>query len=85
MRWMPPEAIDRRRWSEKSDVWAFGVTLWEILSDAMMPFRFVGSDELVAQRVCSGERLTQPDGSPPALYALLQLCCDHVLYPYMVT
>ena len=27
VRWMPPEALQRRRWSEKSDVWSFGVTL----------------------------------------------------------
>ena len=30
-RWMPPEALKKRRFSEKSDVWAFGVTAWELL------------------------------------------------------
>eukprot|EP00960_Hanusia_phi_P039119 753770-Hanusia_phi.AAC.3 len=30
IRWMAPESITRRQYSEKSDVWAFGVTMWEI-------------------------------------------------------
>jgi predicted membrane protein len=30
MRWMAPETIAQRRWSSHSDVWAFGVLLWEV-------------------------------------------------------
>jgi len=32
LRWVPPEVLDseRRVWTEKSDVWAFGVTMWEV-------------------------------------------------------
>ena len=61
-RWMPPEALKKRRFSEKSDVWAFGVTAWELLTDGEVPFAFISSNEAVAERVCGGERLPRPDG-----------------------
>ena len=70
-RWMSPEALQRRRFSEKSDVWAFGVTAWELLTGGQIPFAFIASNEAVAQRVCGGERLTRPGECPDALWALL--------------
>ena len=70
-RWMPPEALKRRRFSEKSDVWAFGVTAWELLTGGQIPFAFIASNEAVAERVCGGERLTRPGECPDALWALL--------------
>ena len=44
MRWIPPETIKKRRWSETSDVWALGVLMWEMWSMADVPFAFVTSD-----------------------------------------
>ena len=38
------------RFSEKSDVWAFGVLLWELWSYAMTPFGVIGDDSEVARR-----------------------------------
>ena len=74
MRWMPPEAIQRRRFSEKSDVWAFGVLMWELWSYAMMPFCMIGDDAEVARRIVAGERLEMPDNCPPAAYAIMERC-----------
>ena len=73
-RWMSPEAIDRRRFSEASDVWAFGVTAWELLSGGMFPFSRIQSDEEVAKRVCLGERLPRPDGCSDALWRIIEAC-----------
>ena len=70
-RWMSPEALQRRRFSEKSDVWAFGVTAWELLTGGQIPFAFIASNEAVAERVCGGERLTRPGECPDDLWALL--------------
>eukprot|EP00656_Telonema_subtile_P051861 TRINITY_DN707_c0_g1_i1.p1 TRINITY_DN707_c0_g1~~TRINITY_DN707_c0_g1_i1.p1 ORF type:complete len:699 (+),score=142.19 TRINITY_DN707_c0_g1_i1:88-2184(+) len=74
MRWVPPETIEKRRWSEKSDVWAFGVTLWEMWSYGRIPFPTIASDADVAQKILDGERLGQPEGCPDSVYALMQQC-----------
>ena len=56
-RWMSPEALSKRRFSQASDVWAFGMMVWEMLTDGDMPFAFIAEDAIVAERVCGGERL----------------------------
>lgn len=47
--WMPPESLQKRIYSRASDVWAFGVTLWEIVTDANIPYFMwaCGDEELV--------------------------------------
>uniref|UniRef100_A0A061S910 Fibroblast growth factor receptor 1 n=1 Tax=Tetraselmis sp. GSL018 TaxID=582737 RepID=A0A061S910_9CHLO len=74
LRWMSPEAITRRRWTEKSDVWAFGVLMWELWSAGVEPFAFVSSDEEVAKRIVSGEILPKPIGCSDNVYALMKRC-----------
>ena len=75
-RWMPPEALRRRRFSEKSDVWAYGVTLWELLTDAEIPYALIPSDTTVAENVLSGTRLAEPPGCPPELWSVMQRCWE---------
>ena len=77
-RWMPPEAIERHRWSEKSDVWAFAVTLWEMFTHGKVPYTFVASDAEVAKRVVAEglrlERPLQPTECPQGVFAVMQRC-----------
>ena len=79
-RWMSPEALTRRRFSQASDVWAFGVTAWEMLTDGEMPFAFVADDAVVVERVCGGERLPRPPGGaarcPDELWGVLLNCWE---------
>eukprot|EP00240_Pyramimonas_obovata_P003728 CAMPEP_0118957862 /NCGR_PEP_ID=MMETSP1169-20130426/62326_1 /TAXON_ID=36882 /ORGANISM="Pyramimonas obovata, Strain CCMP722" /LENGTH=362 /DNA_ID=CAMNT_0006905965 /DNA_START=247 /DNA_END=1331 /DNA_ORIENTATION=- len=69
VRYMPPEAIQRNKWSEKSDVWAFGVLLWEVAALGAKPYEslgvFVNSDAELKAGVCRGTlRLPRPEGLP---------------------
>jgi len=73
LRWMPPEAIRRRRWSEKSDVWAFGVLMWELWSSGIIPYTFL-DNESAARCVVNGDRLQRPDRCPASAYAVMQRC-----------
>jgi len=73
VRWLAPECIQRRRYSEKSDVWAFGVTLWEVWTYAKVPF-YNTSDEEVEQKVLTGSRLSQPQSCPDQVYSIMQEC-----------
>jgi serine/threonine protein kinase len=74
MRWMSPESLERRRWSEKTDVWSFGVFCWELLSDGKLPFALVASDAEVARMVLQGQRLEPPGGCEDSLWALIHSC-----------
>ncbi|EKX33763.1 hypothetical protein GUITHDRAFT_48392, partial [Guillardia theta CCMP2712] len=74
IRWMAPESIQRRLYSEQSDVWAFGVTMWEIWSYAMMPYGSVTDDCTVGSKIVDGERLANPDNCPAGIYAIMQKC-----------
>jgi hypothetical protein len=79
VRWMPPEAILRRRWSEKSDVWAFAVTVWEMFTHGLVPYTFIFSDSEVGQRVAGGHRLERPmtpTECPPGVFSVMLKCWE---------
>jgi serine/threonine protein kinase len=74
MRWMAPESLERRRFSEKSDVWSFGVMCWELLSDGKLPFASFASDADVYTAVLQGHRLEKPHGCDDSLWRVVFSC-----------
>ena len=74
LRWMAPESIKKRQYSEKSDVWAFGVTLWEIWTYGDVPFGTIVDDKLVGDQVLQGDRLPRPGACPDGSYQIMQQC-----------
>jgi len=53
-RWCSPEIFTRGKWTEKSDVWSFGVTLWELYSQGDIPYGLAMEKADVEESVCSG-------------------------------
>lgn len=60
IRYLAPEALKKARYSEKSDVWAFGVMAWELIKDGDKPYFEIIRDEDVIAYVLGGERLPRP-------------------------
>eukprot|EP00049_Salpingoeca_infusionum_P009487 m.160285 g.160285 ORF g.160285 m.160285 type:complete len:1073 (+) comp14347_c2_seq1:610-3828(+) len=60
IKWMAPECLTMRKFTHKTDVYAFGVVLWEIFTRGKTPWRKVSTKD-VTQRVKAGERLPFPE------------------------
>ena len=73
IRWMPLEAILYNKFSTQSDVWSFGVVLWEIFSFALQPYYGLTHDEVV-RYIKDGKVLAQPDQTPQQVYELMKQC-----------
>ena len=65
----------KERFSEKSDVWAFGVLAWELLSDGTKPYFAITCDDEVVAHVTGGGRLERPESEcSDALWELIVSC-----------
>ncbi|XP_063604451.1 uncharacterized protein LOC134779972 isoform X1 [Penaeus indicus] len=73
IKWMAPESINFRRFTSYSDVWMFGVCMWEILMLGVKPFQGVKNNDVI-KRIENGERLALPPNCPPRLYSLMSHC-----------
>lgn len=73
IKWMAPESINFRRFTSASDVWMFGVCMWEILMHGVKPFQGVKNNDVIG-RIENGERLPMPANCPPTLYSLMTKC-----------
>ncbi|KAL7669314.1 hypothetical protein ACOME3_009976 [Neoechinorhynchus agilis] len=73
IKWYAPEAIEYGRFTSKSDVWSYGVTLWEMFSFGKHPYGEFNGPE-VLQFIRSNRRLNRPQACPLSTYRLM-LCC----------
>ncbi|XP_068163927.1 tyrosine-protein kinase Tec [Antennarius striatus] len=73
VKWSPPEVFNFSRYSSKSDVWSFGVLMWEVFSEGRMPFEQNQNHEVVAL-VNNGHRLYRPKLTPPTIYDVMSIC-----------
>ncbi len=73
IRWMPCEAILYNKFTSESDVWSYGVVLWEIFSFALQPYYGMTHEEVV-KYIKEGKVLPCPDNTPPEVYDIMKLC-----------
>jgi len=79
IRWAAPEILQAAAswtapWTEKSDVWAFGVTCWQVYAGGEVPYTLFMADQAITQRVIGGGTPPQPNGCPASVFAVLQRC-----------
>ncbi|XP_069817790.1 tyrosine-protein kinase SYK isoform X2 [Dendropsophus ebraccatus] len=73
VKWYAPECINFYKFSSKSDVWSFGVLMWEAFSYGQKPYKGMKGGE-VSQMIESGKRMECPPRCPPEVYELMKLC-----------
>jgi serine/threonine protein kinase len=75
VRWMSPEAIDKQIYSKSSDVWSFGILVWEIASNGKVPYeQFQSIASLVKAIQKKNVQLNVPDETAPLFKQIISLC-----------
>ncbi|XP_044039943.1 tyrosine-protein kinase Tec isoform X2 [Siniperca chuatsi] len=73
VKWSPPEVLHYSKYSSKSDVWSFGVVMWEIYSEGRTPFEKSTNLDVVTD-ITRGVRLYRPYRASQSLYAIMYRC-----------
>uniref|UniRef100_A0A8C8D511 Ephrin type-A receptor 10 n=1 Tax=Oncorhynchus tshawytscha TaxID=74940 RepID=A0A8C8D511_ONCTS len=71
--WTAPEAIQYHRYSSASDVWSFGIVMWEVMSYGERPYWDMGNQDVI-KAIEDGFRLPAPMNCPPHLHQLMLDC-----------
>jgi fibroblast growth factor receptor 1 len=75
IRWMAPESLYDNIFSVKSDVWSFGVLIWEVVTLGSTPYPGLSAAE-VMKKVRDGYRLDKPEHCRRELYNIMYYCWD---------
>ncbi|KAJ6656857.1 hypothetical protein lerEdw1_003188 [Lerista edwardsae] len=73
IRWTAPEAISHRKFTSASDVWSYGIVMWEVMSYGERPYWELSNHE-VMKAINEGFRLPAPMDCPSAIYQLMMRC-----------
>uniref|UniRef100_A0AAZ3S4Y2 Protein tyrosine kinase 7 (inactive) n=1 Tax=Oncorhynchus tshawytscha TaxID=74940 RepID=A0AAZ3S4Y2_ONCTS len=74
LRWLPAESVFEDDFSTKSDVWAFGVLMWEVFSHGELPYTKLSDDEVLEGLQAGKMKLPVLDGCPSKVYKLMCRC-----------
>ncbi|XP_068737530.1 angiopoietin-1 receptor-like isoform X2 [Montipora capricornis] len=73
VRWMALESLQDYSYTSESDVWSYGVVLWEIETQGQVPYAALGGQEIV-ETLRRRERLPKPDGCTDEIYDIMLNC-----------
>ncbi|XP_016340343.1 tyrosine-protein kinase TXK-like [Sinocyclocheilus anshuiensis] len=73
VKWSPPEVLHFNKFSNKSDVWSFGMLMWEVFSEGKTPFENRSNLEVV-EEVTQGGRLYRPHRASAHIYNIMYRC-----------
>ncbi|XP_050401686.1 tyrosine-protein kinase CSK [Patella vulgata] len=71
IKWTAPEALRENKFTSKSDMWSFGILLWEIYSFGRVPYPRIPLADVV-MHVEKGYRMEAPEGCPPEIYSIMK-------------
>eukprot|EP00005_Dracoamoeba_jomungandri_P002720 CAMPEP_0174260100 /NCGR_PEP_ID=MMETSP0439-20130205/8839_1 /TAXON_ID=0 /ORGANISM="Stereomyxa ramosa, Strain Chinc5" /LENGTH=882 /DNA_ID=CAMNT_0015344257 /DNA_START=631 /DNA_END=3279 /DNA_ORIENTATION=- len=73
VRWSSPESLQYKKFTHASDVWSFGVTMWEIFSYGAEPYPGLSNTQVI-EAILNKDRPPKPKQSTPSVYSLMQDC-----------
>uniref|UniRef100_G3NSH5 receptor protein-tyrosine kinase n=1 Tax=Gasterosteus aculeatus aculeatus TaxID=481459 RepID=G3NSH5_GASAC len=73
VRWTAPEAIQYRKFTSASDVWSYGIVMWEVMSYGERPYWDMSNQDVI-KAIDEGYRLPAPMDCPPGLHQLMLDC-----------
>ncbi|XP_071362423.1 platelet-derived growth factor receptor beta-like isoform X2 [Trachinotus anak] len=76
VKWMSPESIFQNIYSSQSDVWSYGVVLWEIFSLGGSPYPDLPMTQEFYSALKRGYRMTQPEHAPHNIFELMKCCWE---------
>ncbi|XP_077297809.1 tyrosine-protein kinase Btk29A isoform X2 [Arctopsyche grandis] len=76
IKWAPPEVLNYTLFSSKSDIWAYGVLMWEVFTCGKMPYGRLKNTEVV-DRVQRGIVLEKPKWCFKEAYEVMRKCWSH--------
>ena len=59
-KWMAPESLFQQKWTHASDVWSFGVLMWEVTSFGSEPYSALDAEQAV-RAIAGGYRMARPE------------------------
>ncbi|VDI82559.1 proto-oncogene tyrosine-protein kinase Met [Mytilus galloprovincialis] len=75
VKWMAPESLENGTYGTQSDVWSFGVVMWELITRGSAPYCDVNNWDM-HKYLQSGRRLKRTDFCPPPLYDIMMKCWE---------
>ncbi|XP_072166114.1 tyrosine kinase receptor Cad96Ca-like [Diadema setosum] len=76
VRWMSPESLLHNTYTSQSDVWSFGILLWEVVTLGSHPYPGMSSKQVVKE-ISVGYRLPKPDHCSQEIYDMMTECWQH--------
>ncbi|KAK3562475.1 hypothetical protein QTP86_034585, partial [Hemibagrus guttatus] len=74
LRWLPSESVFEDDFSTKTDVWSFGVFMWEVFSFGELPYADLADDKVLEDLQEGKLKLSPPHGCPSRIYKLMLRC-----------
>ncbi|XP_062332370.1 macrophage colony-stimulating factor 1 receptor isoform X2 [Osmerus eperlanus] len=74
VKWMAPESIFHCVYTVQSDVWSYGIMLWEIFSLGKSPYPSMLVDNRFYKMIKCGHQMSRPDYAPPEMYDIMKMC-----------
>ncbi|XP_053286553.1 platelet-derived growth factor receptor alpha [Pleuronectes platessa] len=74
VKWMAPESIFDNLYTSLSDVWSYGILLWEIFSLGGTPYPGMVVDSSFYNKIKSGYRMAKPEHAPDDVYEMMMKC-----------